>query len=221
MIYLLSLIVFAVIMKIRHADVPIDSVLHREEKARFFFGFLLVLLLLLGDSFHLVPRIMACFRERSERLTFFLGLGNLISSITMTIFYNILIRLGDSLEYSGDMFNLWTEQTILWLTVIRLVLLLFPQNAWFSGRENIRWAVIRNVPFILIGVMTVFGFVNLISHAVRYGASFYIQIIAAVTFSFLFYLPAAIFGRRKPVLGMLMIPKTLCCVWMLAVVAFC
>ena len=31
-----------------------------------------------------------------------------------------------------------------------------------------------------------------------------------ITLSFLFYIPVALFARRKPALGMLMIPKTIC-----------
>ena len=56
----------------------------------------MTLLLGCGDAFHLVPRILnnlagAPKSKREEnRRTFWLGLGNLVSSITMTIFYVLL-----------------------------------------------------------------------------------------------------------------------------------
>ena len=138
----------------------------------------------------------------------------------MTVFYNLLMKAGDGMEYYYEAYNLWVERTILWLTVIRIVLLLFPQNRWFSPEGNRRWAVIRNVPFVMIGLLTIFGYFRVISNASNYDISIFVQIIAAVTLSFLAYLPAAICGKEKPKLGTLMIPKTICYVWLLAVLTF-
>ncbi|MFP4551784.1 MAG: hypothetical protein ACLFNT_13325 [Spirochaetales bacterium] len=35
----------------------------------------------------------------------------------------------------------------------------------------------------------------------------------AITLSFLFYVPVVLFASRYPLIGALMIPKTLACVW--------
>ena len=83
-----------------------------------------------------------------------------------------------------------------------------------------KWAWIRNLPFVLIGIFTVIGYVRVIDHAMNYGTGIYIQIILAVILSFLTYLPVAVYGKLRPKLGMLMIPKTLCYVWILAVITF-
>lgn len=224
-LYLLTLVVFIFILKEKWSAADNDSVLNTE-RARYSFGFLLALLLLLGDSFHLVPRILVNLRGSIQGQAFFLGLGNIISSITMTLFYNILIRVGDSMEYrfavdrQPEAYNLWVEQTILWLTVLRIILILLPQNRWFSPEGCIKWAWIRNVPFVLIGILTIIGYIQVIAHAMNYGIGIYVQIIIAVIFSFLTYLPVAIYGKTRPKLGMLMIPKTMCYVWILAVIAF-
>ncbi len=56
----------------------------------------MTLLLGCGDAFHLIPRILVNLRGTSEdpnvlrRRSFALGLGNLVSSITMTAFYLLL-----------------------------------------------------------------------------------------------------------------------------------
>ena len=47
------------------------------------------LVLGLGDAFHLVPRVLNYFIDKD--FTFYLGLGKLVTSITMTVFY-IFIR---------------------------------------------------------------------------------------------------------------------------------
>ena len=218
-LYLVALILFLFIIRGKWVAADNDS-LYNPEFVRYRFAFLLTLLLLLGDSFHLIPRIIENLKGRMERQAFYLGLGNIISSITMTIFYNLLMKVGDGMEYHYEAYNLWVEQAILWLTVIRIALLLFPQNKWFTPEGNRKWAVIRNVPFAMIGLLTIIGYFRVISNASNYDPSMYIQIIAAVAFSFLTYLPVAVFGKENPKLGMLMIPKTVCYVWILAVLTF-
>ena len=187
---------------------------------RYGFGFLMAALLGGGDAFHLIPRIIVNIRGDMWKKQTFLGAGNLISSITMTLFYNILIAMGDSMEYSPTEYNYEIEKAILVLTTARIILLLFPQNKWYSEEPVRKWAIIRNVPFAIIGLLTVVGFFNVISHANNYPAAFYVNIMIAVILSFAFYLPVAILGKEKPKLGMLMIPKTMCYIWMMAVIAF-
>ena len=218
-LYLVTLIIFLFIIRGKWAAADDDS-LYNPEFVRYRFAFLLTLLLLIGDSFHLIPRIIENLKGRMERQTFYLGLGNIISSITMTIFYNLLMKAGDGMEYHYEAYNLWVEQAILWLTVLRIALLLFPQNRWFSQEGNRKWAIIRNVPFAIIGLLTIIGYFRVISNASNYAVSIYVQIIVAVALSFLTYLPVAILGKEKPKLGMLMIPKRICYVWILAVLTF-
>ena len=50
----------------------------------------LTLVLVGGDSFHLVPRIINTFKDKYEAYEFHAGLGLIVSSITMTIFYILL-----------------------------------------------------------------------------------------------------------------------------------
>ena len=187
---------------------------------RYGFGFLMAALLGGGDAFHLIPRIIVNIRGDMWKKQTFLGAGNLISSITMTLFYNILIAMGDSMEYSPTEYNYEIEKAILVLTIVRIILLLFPQNKWYSEEPVRKWAIIRNVPFAIIGLLTLVGLFNVISHANNYPAAFYVNIMIAVILSFAFYLPVAILGKEKPKLGMLMIPKTMCYIWMMAVIAF-
>ena len=187
---------------------------------RYGFGFLMAALLGGGDVFHLIPRIIVNIRGNMWKKQTFLGAGNLISSITMTLFYNILIAMGDSMEYSPTEYNYEIEKAILVLTTARIILLLFPQNKWYSEEPVRKWAIIRNVPFAIIGLLTLVGLFNVISHANNYPVAFYVNIMIAVLLSFAFYLPVAILGKEKPKLGMLMIPKTMCYIWMMAVIAF-
>ena len=219
-VYLIFIFFIAIWMRKASQNVPATESIARPDYYRYSFGFLMAALLGGGDAFHLVPRIIVNIKGKMWKGNIFLGAGNLISSITMTLFYNILIAWGDTLEFSPAKYNYWIEQAVLILTFIRIVLLLFPQNKWYSKEPNRRWAIIRNVPFVLIGILVIVGFFNVLARAINYSGSLYITIIVLVFLSFAFYLPVALFGKEKPKVGMLMIPKTICYMIMMAVIAF-
>ncbi len=92
-----------------------------------------------GDAFHLVPRIVKAFRGDSDRVEWWSGLGLMISSITMTIFYVLLFYV-----WRAVFPELSYPEALLWLTwisaVLRVALCLFPQNNWFHAEGNPRWA---------------------------------------------------------------------------------
>ena len=187
---------------------------------RFGFGFMMALLLVGGDLFHLVPRIIVSFKGSMWKKDFFFGLGTLLSSITMTLFYNVLIAMGDSMEYNDSQYNLYIEKAILILTIIRIIILILPQNKWYSKEPVRKWAVIRNIPFTLIGILTVIGFINVMINASIYPKTFYLIIMITVILSFAFYLPVAIWGKENPKIGVLMLPKTMCYMIMIGVITF-
>ena len=54
---------------------------------------ILTLTLCGGDAFHLVPRIIRAVRGTSDKLKRQLGIGLQVSSITMTVFYIILMYI--------------------------------------------------------------------------------------------------------------------------------
>ena len=218
-VYLLFVITIVCVSYKEYDRIAGDMNLHRQS-LRFSFAFMMALLLLIGDGFHLVPRVIVAFRGSMRKQDLFLGLGNLISSVTMTFFYNVLLKMGDSVEYHESKYNMGIEKAILVFTIIRVCILLLPMNRWFSKEGSKTWAIIRNVFFVMIGVLTVVGFFRVIAYASTMPSTFYMIIIAMVILSFAFYLPVAIFGKENPKLGMLMMPKTLCYMAMLGIIVF-
>ena len=224
-IYLIYMTVLICIMKSRHDALitDIDKTLIIPEHVtvyKYGFGVLMAGLLVGGDAFHLIPRIIDDFTEKLPNKNILLGIGSMISSVTMTLFYNVLIRMGDAMEYSPSEYNRSIEMWILILTIIRIMILLLPWNNWFSGEANRTWALIRNIPFMLIGLLILMGFANICRHAICYPTGFYKLIMITVFFSFVFYLPVALYGKEKPMLGILMIPKTICYIIMMSVICF-
>jgi hypothetical protein len=155
------------------------------------------LFLLFGDSFHIIPRILRTVRGGYEKA---LGVGNAVTSVTITIFYVLL--------YYGVDGGGITAVTI--FAVIRIVLCLLPQNEWTSKNPPLSCAVIRNIPFVIIGVMTA---VSCFLHSL-------VAVGVLIIISFLFYLPVVLWAKKNPKIGMLMLPKTAAYIAILAILAF-
>ena len=160
-----------------------------------------------GDAFHLVPRVLNSFV--SGDLTAALGVGKLITSVTMTVFYLLLYSLW-RLHYGrqegrGLRAALWV------LAAVRIVLCLLPQNGWLENRSDVLWGVVRNVPFVLLGAAVCFLYFR-----ERRRDRVFRFLWLYILLSFLFYLPVVVAAGLVPMLGMLMLPKTVCYILMIA-----
>ena len=100
-----------------------------------------------GDAFHLVPRATALCTTGLESYTAALGIGKLITSVTMTAFYVLLYYVWRSrYEVKG---RSCVTATVWVLAAARIILCLFPQNAWTSADAPLSWGIYRNIPFLL------------------------------------------------------------------------
>lgn len=204
--------VFCIIYLIFGYIAGIAMVAHANGNSLSFILGVLTLVLAGGDSFHLVPRIINAFKDKYEAYEFYAGLGLMVSSITMTIFYILLYyacELIAVLNYPG--FILETFRYMYYVLVvfaaIRIILCLFPQNNWFHKEGNQKWGIIRNVPFIIVGIIAVYG--CFMANQIGMGI--------AVIISFACYLPVVFLAKKKPMIGMLMIPKTIAYMYMICV----
>jgi len=193
-LYLLFAILTGIIILIRHRDRK-DVLMGTA-----------ALMLGIGDSFHLVPRVLNYFIDRD--FTWYLGFGKLVTSITMTVFYILVFLLYKNVYKREDK---TIGITIYVLAALRIALCLAPGNKWFTGDGTILWAVLRNLPFIVIGGIVVYLYFK-VRREDRYLSRLWIYTLL----SFLFYIPVAIFASLLPILGMLMLPKTVCYILMLA-----
>lgn len=169
---------------------------------------LMAVLLGAGDSFHLVPRAYALWTTGLEANAAALGIGKFITSITMTIFYLILYYIWRERYQIQDRKNLTLSMWV--LSVIRFLLCLLPQNQWLTYRQPLFYGILRNIPFAMIGIIIIVIFAQETKKAQDKVFRF---MPLAVTLSFGFYIPVVLFSGIAPIIGMLMIPKTLAYVW--------
>ena len=168
-----------------------------------------VLILGCGDAFHLIPRVLNYFI--SGGFTAWLGFGKLVTSITMTVFYLLLYRLW--LKAYGEREDRRLSMAVYVLTAVRILLCLLPQNRWLQNDGSVLWGVIRNIPFVILGGMDVWLYFRKRGEIRKFR---YVWLL--ITLSFLFYIPVAVAASLVPMLGMLMLPKTVC--YMLLIWAF-
>ncbi|MCQ2554023.1 MAG: hypothetical protein MJ171_00020 [Clostridia bacterium] len=164
---------------------------------------IMTLTLVFGDSFHLVPRILAALNPAGDYHVS-LGLGKMVTSITMTIFYLILYLIYEK-RYNKECRNIRTAMIV--LSVLRIALCLLPQNDW-TGSDPLFYGILRNIPFTIMGIIMVVLFYK--ERKDRYYRFMWI----AILLSFAFYLPVVLFSDVSPMIGMLMMPKTCMYVWM-------
>ena len=162
----------------------------------------------LGDAFHLAPRAVALCTTGLASYTAALGVGKLITSVTMTVFYLLLYEVWRCrYRITGRMaltLAVWV------LTVVRIALCLMPQNAWTSAQPPLIWGIWRNIPFAALGALvTVLFFRSARETHDRAFRNLWLTIVI----SFACYIPVVLFADAVPAVGMLMIPKTCAYVW--------
>lgn len=161
-----------------------------------------------GDAFHLVPRAIALCTTGLESYTAALGIGKLITSVTMTIFYVLLYYVWRArYEITG---KTGLTAAVWGLAAVRVLLCLMPQNEWTSPDAPLSWGIFRNIPFALLGAIVVVLFFRSVG---KNGDRSFRFLWLTVVLSFGFYIPVVLFADAVPLIGMLMIPKTCAYVW--------
>lgn len=161
-----------------------------------------------GDAFHLVPRAYALCTTGLQDFVVALGIGKLITSITMTLFYVLLYYVW-RIRYKINGKNGLTVIMYV-LAALRVALCLFPQNAWTSAEAPLSWAIYRNLPFAAMGLIVIVLF---FTEARKHNDHAYRFMWLTIVLSFGFYLPVVLWADTIPWVGMLMIPKTCAYVW--------
>ncbi len=197
--YLLTVAIISIIFFVRPVASPLTLI-----------AALMALILVLGDSFHLVPRIIAQTRDKkTKRLQIALGRGKQTTSVTMTIFYLLLWHYG--LLVTSHNVHIISTVLVYFLGLLRIVLCLMPQNRWTDSTPSYKWGVLRNIPFTLQGLLVTWLFFYLRGSFAQAGT-----VSLMILLSFAFYLPVVLWAQKNPKIGMLMLPKSLSYIFILA-----
>lgn len=164
---------------------------------------IMTLVLVFGDSFHLIPRILSVVSPLND-YTAALGIGKMVTSITMTFFYLLLYFIFEK-RYEEKNISIIRIVVIL-LSIIRITICLLPQNDW-TGSDPVNWGIYRNIPFVILGI------VMIVRCFKKRDDKYYKWLWLAILLSFLFYIPVVLWSDVSPMIGMLMLPKTCMYMW--------
>jgi hypothetical protein len=177
-------------------------------------------LLALGDTGHVGFRVWAyALGDLGSQITLFgktislVGIGALATAITVTIFYVWMVvawKRRFQRKYG------WFAYLLFLAAGVRLLLFLHPGNAWNQVVPPFDWSLYRNVPLIVQGL----GVAYLIwRDASARQDRIFRQICGMILLSYACYAPVILFVQKVPMIGMLMIPKTIAYV-AIAVIAY-
>ncbi|MFP4345316.1 MAG: hypothetical protein ACLFU8_11530 [Anaerolineales bacterium] len=167
-------------------------------------------LLALGDTGHVGFRalgfLMGNLHQEVELLGMsvsLVGLGSLSTAFTLTFFYVTMLLIWHArFEKPYG----WFGVLLFVAGAVRLVLLALPQNQWSRGVRVQPWSLLRNLPLIVQGL----GVAYLIMRdALADDDRLFKWVGICILISYGFYLPVVFLLERAPLLGMLMIPKTI------------
>jgi hypothetical protein len=167
-------------------------------------------LLALGDTGHVGFRVLAhALGDFGLSLTLLgqqrglVGLGALATALTVTVFYVMMLYVWRA-RFRGECG--WFGFSLLAAAIVRIGLMLLPGNQWNSVVPPQPWSIYRNLPLMLQGL----GVAYLILRDARatHDRTF-LWIGILILISYACYIPVVFFVQQAPLLGMLMIPKTL------------
>ncbi|MEJ2209184.1 MAG: hypothetical protein P8129_09130 [Anaerolineae bacterium] len=166
-------------------------------------------LLALGDTGHVGFRVLAYALGDMEATVNFLGidaglvgLGALSTAVTVTFFYVLVLdtwRARFRQRYGPFAYLLLAS------AAARLVLMLPAANEWNSVVPPQPWSLYRNLPLVVLGLGTAY---LILRDARRAGDRAFLWIGIMILVSYAMYAPVILFVQQAPLVGMLMIPKT-------------
>jgi hypothetical protein len=167
-------------------------------------------LLALGDTGHVGFRVWAYALGGLEsqvdvfgRTISLVGAGALATAVTVTLFYMVMLeawRVRYNRRY--DLF----EYFLLITGAARLYMLTMTVNHWYLVVPEQPWSTIRNIPLIIQGLGLAYLVLRdaIAAHDVTFR-----WIGVSILVSYACYLPVILFVQQAPIVGMLMIPKTM------------
>jgi hypothetical protein len=153
-----------------------------------------------GDLGHLGLRVLAHLDP--GRFSPWVGWGGLSTAITVTFFYVLMleaVRVRTARDFGA------LEAGLVVVALVRLALLVPPANDWGAAVPPFGWSVARNIPLVVLG-LAVTGLY--LGAGRRPGERSLFLIGALMALSYACYAPVILLVQRFPLVGLLMIPKT-------------
>ena len=130
-------------------------------------------------------------------------MGALATAVTVTFFYLLMVEVWR--QRFGRRYGVFAALLLL-AALVRLALMTSPANEWNNVVPPQPWSLYRNLPLMIQGL----GIAYLILRDARAAKDRAFNWIGAmILVSYACYIPVILFVQQIPLIGMLMIPKTM------------
>ncbi len=197
LLYLSTIWVFVVLMIKNRANLILEN---RQIGKLFTFAFFL---LAFGDTGHVGFRVLAYGLGGLEKNPVLVGSGALATAVTVTFFYMLIAEIW-RLRFNRKKGLIWW--TLIVIGLLRLGIMAFPQNQWGNVVPPSGFSLFRNIPLMIQGMGVA---ILMLVDSLKYNDKFVKMISIMIFISYLCYTPVILFIQKIPMLGMLMMPKTL------------
>ncbi len=160
--------------------------------------------LLLGDSAHLITRIIALTNSNIPNASALIGFGSFLTAIGFTIFFALFTVIwGRRFNRCKNVFFF----LLILIGIVRFIILLFPQNNWLSATVPRSWSLLRNAFLMAQG----FGVGAAFMISSKGNDKQFNSIGLMFILSFIAYLPTYVFPNLSTILIMIcFIIHTIC-----------
>ncbi len=186
------------------------SLVGEKDKGAALYVMLAFFFLALGDFGHVGFRVIAFAMGGLDAEVTLFGrnfviapLGSIMTAWTFTIFYVCMIFMWKARFNKAFGSAAWI---IFALAIIRSIIMLLPGNTWDSRYIEEPLYTLRNIPLILMQAGTVY---LILRDAIAENDILFKWIGAMIIISLVCYAPVVAFITSYPLIGMLMIPKTI------------
>ncbi len=167
-------------------------------------------LLALGDTGHVGFRVWAYAAGGLENTVTMLGrevglvgAGALATAITVTFFYVLVLMMWQA--RFGKPYG-WFGALLFAMAGLRLLLMIPVANQWNSVTPPQPWSIVRNLPLTIAGLGVAW---LILRDALAAHDRPFVWVGSLIVLSYAMYIPVILFVQQAPMVGMLMIPKTL------------
>ena len=158
--------------------------------------------LFIGDLGHVGARLIALFSGDMELNYTVLGIGTLFEMVGL-IFVFMFFTDAWRVHFKHQKSLLF--KVLIGVGIVGLIIFIFPQNQWTAQTAPYEMQVIRNIPWVVQGILLS---ILIFRDAKAASDKKLIRIGIYIFVSFFFYTPVLFFGELAPMLGMLMIIGT-------------
>ncbi|HHV07282.1 MAG TPA: hypothetical protein GXX69_03615 [Firmicutes bacterium] len=159
-------------------------------------------LLALGDTGHVGLRVLAYALGGLEKNALLIGVGAFMTSVTVTVFYVIMLFIWKARYHKPYG---WFGRFLMAMAAVRLLILLHPANDWSAINPPRDWVLYRNLPLLIQGIgVVILMWIDSTANRDRFMKNVALLILV----SYACYTPVILFYHINPLIGLLMIPKT-------------